>query len=256
MNRVFVLGVGVDAIDMDAAIRQLRAWRDDRATVRTYVCVTPAHSLMDCHDDPALRAIFQSAGMVTPDGMGVVWLLRLLGHKSVGRVYGPDLLRETCARGEGEGWSHYFLGGTEPVLDALLAKLRQTSPGLRVAGAASPPFRALSAIEEQQLVDEINRSDADFVWVALGSPNQERWMSTMRGRLDPPVLLGIGAAFDFLSGNKKQAPPWIQRAGLEWAYRLGTEPRRLWPRYRRYPRFVGLAAVEVARHRLRLGRND
>lgn len=252
MERVTLLGVDVSAINMDQALPQMAAWRAERDVIRTYVCVTPAHSLMDCQDDPDLRAIFNAAGMVTPDGMGVVWLLRLLGHRSAGRVYGPDLLRETCIAGSSLGWRHFFLGGTDDVLDALIRTLRSSAPDLVVAGSYAPPFRALGDLELSQMLSKINEADADFVWVALGSPRQERWMHLHRPSLTAPVLIGVGAAFDFLSGNKKQAPRWIQRSGLEWAFRLASEPKRLWPRYRRYPRFVLLAAQAVwtgRRHR-------
>lgn len=255
MERVSVLGVDVSAINMDQAVAQMEAWIAQREVVRTYVCVTPAHSLMDCQDDPALRSIFNAAGMVTPDGMGVVWLLRLLGHRSVGRVYGPDLLRATCIAGASRGWRHFFLGGTDDVLDALIPTLRRAAPGLVVAGSYAPPFRELSDLELTEMLDRVNQTDADFVWVALGSPVQERWMHRHRSALTAPVLIGVGAAFDFLSGNKKQAPVWVQRSGFEWVFRLVSEPRRLWPRYRRYPRFVLLAgrAVLAGRRQRRAG---
>ena len=247
-HRVDLLGVGVDPIDLSRAIAQLGAWRSD-PSARAYVCVTPAHSLMDCVDDAELRAVYAQADMVTPDGMGVVYLLRLLGHRDVDRVYGPDLLKAATVAGIADGWRHYFLGGTDDVIDELITHLRIDAPEMQVAGRYAPPFRPLGPEESAAMIEGVNRAEADIVWVAFGSPRQERWMHANRDALDAPVLVGVGAAFDFLSGNKRQAPRWIQRSGFEWLFRLGTEPRRLWPRYRHYPRFVMLAGRQVLRAR-------
>ena len=247
--RVDVLGVGISAIRMADALAHIEAWI--AVSERRYVCVVPAHSVMDCRDDPELRALVNAAGLVTPDGMSLVWLLRRRGYRDTERVYGPDLLLETCGRSVAAGWRHYFLGGAEGVAAELAARLQRRFPGLAVAGTLSPPFRGLSAEEDAALCKSVNEAHPDIVWVGLGSPKQERWMAAHRAALTAPVLVGVGAAFDFLSGRQRQAPRWIQHSGLEWLYRLASEPRRLWPRYARYPRFVVLALRQAVAARRR-----
>lgn len=183
--------------------------------------------------------------MVTPDGMGVVWLLKLKGHKNANRVYGPDLLQRTCAYGLEKGWGHFFLGGEPETLDALIIRLQKQYSGLKIAGRHSPPFHAISQEEEEKIISDINASNADVLWIGLGSPRQEIWMNKHLGKIHVPIMIGVGAAFNFLSGRKRQAPSYIQRMGLEWLFRLLTEPKRLWPRYRQYPLFVWLALKEL-----------
>jgi N-acetylglucosaminyldiphosphoundecaprenol N-acetyl-beta-D-mannosaminyltransferase len=244
LPRVAVIGVGVDAITMADALDTIARWIE--LTERHYVCVVPAHTVMDCHGDPTLREIVNRAGLATPDGMSLVWLLRLRGHRAVERVYGPDLMVEVCRRSSGAGWRHAFVGGAEGVAAELARRLAAGLPGLRVAGVFAPPFRSLSHDEDDALVRAINAGRPDIVWVGLGSPKQERWMADHRDRLDAAVLVGVGAAFDFLAGRIRQAPRWVQRSGLEWLYRLASEPRRLWRRYARYPRFIWLVALETA----------
>ncbi len=243
IRRENILGVKVSAINMAQALAAIAAWIEARQP--HYVCVTPAHGVMDCQRAPALRAIFNASGLTTPDGMAIVWLLKLRGHRHVGRVYGPDLLLAVCERSLKEGWRHYFYGGAPGVADALAEKLTARFPGLRVAGTHSPPFRPLTPAEDAAIIDEINASGADLVWVGLSTPKQERWMSTHLGEVSAPVMVGVGAAFDFLSGNKPQAPRWVQRSGLEWLFRLLTEPRRLWRRYAQYPRFLWLVLAQA-----------
>jgi N-acetylglucosaminyldiphosphoundecaprenol N-acetyl-beta-D-mannosaminyltransferase len=252
-SRVDVLGVGVSAIRMADALALVEAWIAARE--RRYVCVVPAHSVMDCQEDPLLRAAVNAAGLVTPDGMSLVWLLRRRGYPDTERVYGPDLLLATCGRSVATGWRHFFLGGEAGVATELAARLQRRFPGLTVAGMLSPPFRVLSAEEDAALCRSVNETSPDIVWVGLGSPKQERWMAAHREALAAPVLIGVGAAFDFLSGRRRQAPRWIQRSGLEWLYRLASEPRRLWRRYIRYPRFVFLVLRQAAeaRHRAATG---
>ncbi len=245
--RANILGVRVSAVDMEAVVAAFDAWILERQ--RRYVCVTPAHSIMDCRDDPALRQIFNASGLATPDGMAIVWLLRLHGHRQVRRVYGPDLLLAACERSLTTGWRHFFCGGAAGVAEELARRLGHRYPGLEVVGTASPPFRPPSPAEEEQLVATINAAQPDIVWVGLGSPKQERWMAAHRQRLEAPVLVGVGAAFDFLSGRQRQAPRWVQRCGLEWLFRWMREPRRLAPRYRRYPLFALLALAQLLRLR-------
>jgi N-acetylglucosaminyldiphosphoundecaprenol N-acetyl-beta-D-mannosaminyltransferase len=177
--------------------------------------------------------------------MGLVRLLQIKGHRHVRRVYGPDLLLQVCAAGLPRGRRHYLYGGDSETLGRLESVLHTRFPGIVIAGSQAPPFRSLSPEEDEQAVQMINLGRPDVVWVALGSPKQERWMSEHRGRVKAPVMIGVGAAFDFLSGGKPQAPRWMQQNGLEWLFRLATEPRRLWRRYARYPLFAALVTAQA-----------
>jgi N-acetylglucosaminyldiphosphoundecaprenol N-acetyl-beta-D-mannosaminyltransferase len=187
--------------------------------------------VMESKRDKQLRRIHNDAGLVTPDGMPLVWLSRLHGHDHAERVYGPDLMLALCEHSLSKGYKHYFYGGGEGVHERLAKNLQQRFPGLRVVGGYSPPFRSLTREEDEQVAQSINAADPDIVWIGLSTPKQERWMAEHVGRLTAPVLIGVGAAFDFHSGLKKQAPRWMQRGGLEWLFRLATEPGRLWRRY-------------------------
>ncbi len=239
---VSLLGVGVHAVTLESTLDHVAVQIKNRD--KGYICLAPAHNLMACKADPKLRAIFNRSALTVPDGMGTVWFLRLLGHKT-GRVYGPDLLLGACQRGLAAGWRHFFLGGTPEVASLLVTNLQAKFPGLQIGGLFSPPFRKMDENEVRTMVEQIAISQADIVWVGLGSPKQEFWMAEFRERLQAPVLVGVGAAFDFLAGVKPQAPGWMQRAGLEWLFRLLTEPRRLWRRYAIYPLFVVLAGAQI-----------
>lgn len=241
--RLNILGVKISAIRLEQAVEIIMGWLAARTP--NYVCVTPAHAIMDCQRDPALKAMFNASGLTTPDGMSVVWLLRWNGYPQVNRVYGPDLMKAVCAASLQAGYRHYFYGGKPGVAEKLAANLTSAYPGLAVAGCYSPPFHELSAAEDCQIISQINASGADIVWVGISSPRQEHWMHDHLGKLNAPVMLGVGAAFDFLSGEKSQAPRWMQRSGLEWLFRLFNEPRRLWPRYSQYPRFVLLVLAQI-----------
>ena len=247
-ERIHVLGVAISRIDMPKALRQIDEWI--AAGARRYVCVTPAHGVMDCRRDPSLLEIFNGSGMTTPDGMGVVWVCRLKGFPDVRRVYGPDLMTEVCAASPDRGYRHFLYGGNEGVATKLASALEARFPGLAIVGTHSPPFRDLTREEDEEVVRRINDARPDIIWVGLSTPKQERWMAAHLGRIEAPVMVGVGAAFDFLSGEKPQAPSWIQRSGLEWAFRLSTEPRRLWRRYAEYPLYTGLALAEVVRERV------
>ena len=248
--RVDVLGVRVSAITLDEAVRAVEGFA--AAGGSHYVCVTGAHGVIESRGDARLRRIHDEADLVTPDGMPLVWMARLLGFRRVTRVYGPDLMRAVMARSAGRGLRHYFCGGPPGLADALMAGLEAAHPGLEVVGAASPPFGRPSPAEDAALVEAINAARPDIVWVGLSTPKQEAWMHEHLGRIEAPVMIGVGAAFDFLAGRKRQAPVAMQRAGLEWLFRLATEPRRLGLRYAKVvPLFLALAAVQLARHRLR-----
>ncbi|RMF26233.1 MAG: glycosyltransferase [Chloroflexi bacterium] len=242
--RVNILGVGISAINMAIALRIIEGWISRGEP--HYVCVTPVHSVMECQRDPELRRIYNASGMTTPDGMPLVWLSRLYGYHHVDRVYGPDLMLALCERSIKRGYRHFFYGGAEGVPERLAARLQSRFPGLIVAGTYSPPFRPLRPDEDEQIVQLINETSPDIVWVGLGSPKQERWMAEHIDRLTAPVLIGVGAAFDFHTGRKPQAPRWMQRSGLEWLFRLLTEPRRLWRRYLiNNPLFIALVVLQA-----------
>lgn len=237
LPRVDVLGVHVSAIDMPTAVAEIAGWIQRRE--QHYVCVTGVHGVMESQADPDLREIHNRSGLTTPDGMPMVWAGHRAGADWMTRVYGPDLMLEVLALAAEHGWSSYFYGAGPGVADLLASRLSERFPGLKVAGTSSPPFRPLTPDEDAAVVAQINDARPDIVWVGLSTPKQERWMASHVGRLDAPVLAGVGAAFDMHAGLLPQAPPWLQRSGLEWAYRLAKEPRRLWRRYlRNNPRFV------------------
>jgi N-acetylglucosaminyldiphosphoundecaprenol N-acetyl-beta-D-mannosaminyltransferase len=218
---------------------------------RAYLTAAAVNLVMSAREDPEARAAVLGATLAVPDGQPLVWALRALGHRSATRVYGPDLMAAFCARAARAGTPMYLYGGRSPeALKLLEDRLRERFAGLRIAGGQSPPFRELSAAEEDEVVAAINSSGAAVVWVGTGQPKQEKWMHRMRPRLSAPLLVGVGAAFDFHAGLVPQAPRWLQRAGLEWAYRLAHEPRRLWRRYsRQNPRFIAGFAQQYVRHR-------
>jgi len=229
--RVNVLGVGISAINhMDVVLETIEDWIARREP--NYVCVTGVHGVMESQRDDELRRIHNASGLTTPDGMPLVWLSRLKGHRHVDRIYGPDLMLALCERSTTKnGFRHFFYGGAEGVPEQLVANLRQRFPRLQVVGIYSPPFRPLTPEEDERVVQIINQAAPDIIWVGLSTPKQERWMAVHLGHVEAPVLIGVGAAFDFLAGQKRQAPRWMQRSGLEWLFRLLTEPRRLWRRY-------------------------
>jgi N-acetylglucosaminyldiphosphoundecaprenol N-acetyl-beta-D-mannosaminyltransferase len=246
-TRVDVLGVGVSAIDMPTAVDLIEDWIQH--DTQNYVCVTGVHGVMESQRDDELRRIHNASGMTTPDGMPMVWAGHWAGASWMRRVYGPDLMLAICERAAQTGWRSFFYGGREGVPERLAERLAERFPGLKVVGTYSPPFRALTPEEDEALVGRINASQAELVWVGLSTPKQERWMAAHVGRLNAPVLLGVGAAFDIHAGTLAQAPVWMQRHGLEWLYRLVREPRRLWRRYlSNNPRFL----LGILRRRPRL----
>jgi len=245
-RRVDVLGVGISAVDPDDALAEITHWLTNG--VRHYVCVTGVHGVMEAQRDPELLRIHNDSGLTTPDGMPMVWAAHAAGAANVQRVYGPDLMLAVCERAAERGWTSYLYGSSDDVLARLRDNLSDRFPGLRIVGAYSPPFRELTAEEDDAVVDAINDTSAQIVWVGLSTPKQERWMAAHTARIDA-VLVGVGAAFDMHAGNLPQAPRWMQRSGLEWFFRLASEPRRLWRRYAiNIPRF----ALAIARRRPKL----
>jgi N-acetylglucosaminyldiphosphoundecaprenol N-acetyl-beta-D-mannosaminyltransferase len=247
-QRAEILDVPLAVSDYDEVIDWMQALI--AAGGRGYVTAAAVNLVMSAREDPQARAAVLGATLAVPDGQPLVWALRALGHKRATRVYGPDLMARFCARAAVDGTPIYLYGGRTPeALELLEARLCERFPGLRIAGGHSPPFRALSAEEKQNVVSAIDASGAAVVWVGTGQPKQEKWMLEMRPRLRAPLLVGVGAAFDFHAGLVSQAPRWMQRNGLEWVYRLSREPRRLWRRYARYnPLFVAGFLRQYARH--------
>jgi N-acetylglucosaminyldiphosphoundecaprenol N-acetyl-beta-D-mannosaminyltransferase len=248
-DRAFILGIGVSAITLDRAASIIEQWIERRTP--NYVCVTGAHGIIESRRDPQLRHIHNEAGMVTPDGMPLVFMARRLGFKHVSRVYGPDLMRHLTEISAHKGYRQFYYGGGPGIAEHLAATLKAQYPTLSVAGTMTPPFRPLTPEEGEAMVARINEAAPDIVWVGLSTPKQEFWMASYIDRLNVPVLVGVGAAFDFLAGTKSQAPVWMQRSGLEWSYRLAHEPRRLWKRYLHIvPLFLMLALAQIVVHRM------
>jgi N-acetylglucosaminyldiphosphoundecaprenol N-acetyl-beta-D-mannosaminyltransferase len=237
IQRVNVLGVGVSVLNLRTALTAI----SDAVGARRkgYICVTGVHGVMEAQEDAAFRHILNQACLCTPDGMPMVWMGWLRGHREMSRVYGPDLMLEVCAWSEKSGCRHFFFGGAPGVAEQLRDKLTARFPKLRVVGHYTPPFRPLNAEEEKQLQEMIHAAQPDILWVGLSTPKQEKFMAEFLPRLDVPLMIGVGAAFDFHSGRVRQAPRWMQRTGLEWFFRLCCEPGRLAKRYlRNNPLFV------------------
>ena len=242
-SRINVLGVGVHALNLGSAVQAIGEAIASRA--KGYVCVTGVHGVCEAQADPKFRAILNGAFLNTPDGMPMVWLGLAAGFGDMSRVYGPDLLLEVCQASETAGWRHYFYGGGEGTADALATTLVQKFPRLQIAGTFTPPFRPLTTEEFADLQQRVTAARPDIFWVGLSTPKQEKFMSSTLADLDVPVMIGIGAAFDLISGRVRQSPRWIQRSGFEWLYRLAMEPRRLWRRYlRNNPLFVWLVFLQ------------
>jgi N-acetylglucosaminyldiphosphoundecaprenol N-acetyl-beta-D-mannosaminyltransferase len=222
-----------------------------RARQTGYVCVANVHSVMASAEDPELRDALLRSSINVPDGQPLVWAINLLGHPLKDRVYGPELMARACERSAAGGQRFYLYGGrNQGALVQLSLNLRRRFPGVRIVGGFSPPHRSLTDEERATVIAEINASRADVVWVGIGVPKQEKWMAQMRDELEAPVLIGVGAAFDFHAGLVPQASGWVQRSGLEWAFRLLHEPRRLWRRYLRYnPRYVHAVSRQLLAHR-------
>ena len=235
--RANILGVGISAINPDQTLAILEDWiarRDPH-----YVCVSTVHGVMECQKSPSLRRLFNASGLTTPDGMPLVWISRLQGFRHVRRVYGPDLMLAVCEQSISKGYRHYFYGGRAGVAEELKVNLERRFSGLQVVGTYSPSFHPLTPDEDREVVQRIRATRPDIVWVGMSTPKQDIWSAQHADQLGAPVVIGVGAAFDFLSGRKRQAPRWMQQSGLEWLFRLLQEPRRLWRRYLIYnPVFV------------------
>ena len=220
-----------------------------RAGESRYVIAANVHVVMEAHDQPDLQRIVNEADLATPDGMPLVWALRWLGQKGQPRVYGPELMLQVCRAAAQTGLVIGLYGSTPATLAALQDNLRQRFPTLTIGYAVAPPFGQPTPAEDETTVQAINAAGVRILLVGLGCPKQERWVGTHRGRVHA-VMLAVGAAFDFHAGTLRQAPAWMQRAGLEWLFRLGMEPRRLLSRYLKHnPRFIALILAQLCRQR-------
>jgi N-acetylglucosaminyldiphosphoundecaprenol N-acetyl-beta-D-mannosaminyltransferase len=224
-----ILGVRVSGANLTSAAGCLEDWIRDRR--REYVCFAPVSTVVDCQRDPGYRAVINGAGLVNPDGMPLVWAGRRKGCRDISRTYGPDFMDLFFRISQDKGYRHFFYGGTPPVLERFSARLKERFPRLQVAGQHAPDWQEAGAREKPEVLDKINAARPDILWIGLGSPKQDYWMANHRDKLDVPVMAGVGAAFDFWAGVKPQAPGWMRRSGLEWFFRLCSEPRRLWKRY-------------------------
>jgi N-acetylglucosaminyldiphosphoundecaprenol N-acetyl-beta-D-mannosaminyltransferase len=245
-GRFSVLGVRVDAVQIANVIEQMLEWIRNRSGCH-WIAVTGMHGVMEARHDRLFMDVLNQADLVVPDGTPLVWLGRHHGYPLKRRVYGPELFSTFCEQTAAKGYRHFFYGGAPGVADDLAARFASLFPGMISAGSYCPPFRAVTAGEDSEIVETINRSQADIVWVGLSTPKQERWMFEHRDRLNVPVLVGVGAAFDFHTKRIAQAPAWMRENGLEWMFRLLREPRRLWRRYLVYgSEFALCAALELS----------
>jgi N-acetylglucosaminyldiphosphoundecaprenol N-acetyl-beta-D-mannosaminyltransferase len=242
--RVNILGVGVNAINLDDAVKRINSAL--RLKEKGYICVTGVHGVSEAQSNAEFRAILNRAFLCTPDGMPLVWIGRLRGQKQMGRVYGPDLMLAVLQVSETEGWRHFFYGGANGTAELLRRRLLARFPKLQIAGIYEPPFRPLNPQEQQAFAEQVRLARPDVMWIGLSTPKQERFMAENLVGLDVTLMIGVGAAFDFHAGKIKQAPRWMQRSGLEWFYRLCSEPRRLWKRYlKNNPLFVARILLQV-----------
>jgi N-acetylglucosaminyldiphosphoundecaprenol N-acetyl-beta-D-mannosaminyltransferase len=238
-----ILGVPISIIDMERTLAEIdRMFATGRGG---YICIRDTHGVMLAQNDPHLREIHERAALVTPDGMPLVLLARLYGHSDIGRVCGPDLVMALCGHSLRRNYRHYFFGSTPEVSDAFLQRLRTIFPGICISGSESPPFGPVTTEPDQSACRRIQETNANIIWVGLGTPKQEYWMAANAPLLPNTVMIGVGAAFDFHACTIKRAPLWMQKSCLEWLYRLIQEPRRLWKRYLIIaPKFVVLSLLE------------
>jgi len=238
-----ILGMRVDTVNYDIATQMISEWA--QAHESRYVCVAAVHTVMEGHDHPEFREMVNAADLITSDGMPLVWSLRRMGVAGQQRVYGPELTLRLLSAAAEKGIPVGFLGSTSETLELLGKNVRQRFPGVQIAYAVSPPFRPISPEEDEMIVKEINDSAARILFVGLGCPKQEKWMAAHVGRVKA-VMIGVGAAFDFIAGTKEQAPKWMQSIGLEWLFRLSQEPERLLWRYLYHnPRFLILVMLPM-----------
>ena len=223
-----IMGVNLAAIDMPWLIEFTKRYIKELSG--NYMCVSNVHTTVMSFDDEEYCAVQNGGIMAIPDGGPLSSVGRKRGFSGMKRTTGPDYMKEMLKISNEEGYRHFFYGSTEETLKKLQRTLKRSYPNVQVAGMFSPPFRTLSAQEDEEIVHMINESNADFVWIGLGAPKQERWMAEHQGKIKG-FMIGVGAAFDYEAGNIARAPMWMQKANLEWLYRLLQEPKRLFKRY-------------------------
>ena len=244
--KVHILGSHVDLIDLEDAVALIQGWIMARDGQCRQVVVSGFHALWEAHCNPAFRRMVNSADLWLPDGIAPIWLARMHRLRAVARIPGAELMDALLAKADMAGYRSFFYGDTEETLTRLTEALRNKYHGHRIVGTLSPPFRALTPEEDEEHVRRINEANPDILWVGLGTPKQDRWISEHRDRLKVPVAIAVGAAFRFLSGQTERAPAWLGRAGLEWAYRLAKEPKKCWRRCLvQGPQFLIHAVLEL-----------
>ncbi len=249
-----VLGMNVSAVNMDLAVSLTEQWID--AGRSGYICVTGVHGVMEAQNDPEFLHILNRAAINLPDGMPMTWVGRLQGFQQMDRVFGPDFMAAICRLSVERGYRNFFYGGQPGVADLLSETLSNRFPGLQVVGTYTPPFRPLTPHEEDEVAAQILQSRPHIVWVGLSTPKQERFMAQYAGRFNVPLMVGVGAAFDFHTGQIRDCPAWIKRAGLQWLHRLIQEPKRLWKRYLiNNPTFIWRIVLQFAGVRAKTSSN-
>lgn len=239
-----ILGVRIHEVTLAKTIGVMSDWIEKKQ--KDYIVLTGAHGIIEMQDDDQLKDINNRAGLVTPDGMPEVWLGKLKGYRDIEKVYAPEIMEKAFEVSAERRYKHFFYGGKDGVAEKLKNLLQVRYPGINIVGTFFPPFRPLTEEEKLDVVNKINRLDPDIVWCGLGCPKQEKWMAEFRPLLNAPVLIGVGAGFDFLSGEKSLAPYWITRSGFEWLYRIFSDPKRLLVRYLEIvPKFVILNVIEL-----------
>lgn len=248
-NSIAVCGTKVDMIQPPEVIAAMERWINNKDH-GNYISVTNAYNIALSRSELAVRQAINQSSLSVPDGISMVLLGRLYGYPLKKRVYGPDLMLEFLEKAEEKGYSNFFYGYNPESLELLVERLKKRFPRLRIAGAFASSFGKHSEEENQKIINIINASSPDVLWVGLGFPRQDVWMYEQRHKVRIPVMIGVGAAFDFLAGTKIQAPEWVRNNGFEWLFRLSTEPGRLWKRYLVHgSRFVYYAAGELIKHR-------
>lgn len=237
MKRTTIINMDVDIINIGLAVEVIVNWSKEKAG--RYVCVSNVHMCMEAFDSTVFCDVVNSADMVIPDGKPISIAQKMLGNKNVSQVRGLDIMNSLCAISQDSKLNIGFYGGSsDSVLNQVEDNLRISYPGIRIVYAYSPPYRALTPAEDMAVLTGLNSSDVDVLFVGIGCPKQEVWMAEHKNQLNC-VMLGVGAAFDFVAGNKRHAPRWVQKVGLEWLFRLISEPKRLWKRYLKHnPRFI------------------
>ena len=246
-----ILGTPVSVVSLEGVLRLFEGWiTQNRARFAVFRDV---HGVMLAQNDRKLQKAHKNADLVAPDGMPLVWLAKIAGINGISRVPGPDILPAICERGLAHGWRHYFFGGAPGIAASVATELSRLFPGIIISGVQSPPFRDLTREEDELVCAAIRKAQPHFIWVGLGTPKQEIWMDEHREKCGGAMLLGVGAAFDIFAGRTQRAPKWMQEYGIEWSFRLLSEPRRLWRRYLVLaPKFVFFAMHELLMRQIKV----